>query len=457
MAGEGGGVFGSRGLGKDIVNKSNKKYTITDIHHIKSDEYFQYESGIIGEFKKIKKKTFKGAYVATLKSGNDVGFIIGYDFVKKDLSRNPKITPSKIDPPFSWGSGGETLNILATNLVAKGGTKMDMDIYNQENIDCKVFGNANDLVNSIMEVLKVNSKVSPQIVQCMDDYFKGNLIDIDCGDVALNEQKQIAKYIGELIFGIAALSKNKDVFSQSPWADDMGPGALFCVPLSSSFKGVDSVLIGKGGCQYAISSKSAAGAKPSFQANVMTPHIVDVEAKRSPKTYFTEMCIKKKQNPKATGPKFGYLFINDILGTKLSTEEMLKVYDEIKVGLAPSKFSKETKGVIELVRTFGRSGLKVSSPTEANIKATLPHSVTAFLGREIANKLMSDQKAVDRVQEVIAGKDFYQVNLDLAKFLKGTVFMKVTKSTQSKFKLFHGKGVASDVSMGQGFLNYELK
>jgi len=70
---------------------------------------------------------------------------------------------------------------------------------------------------------------------------------------------------------------------------------------------------------------------------------------------------------------------------------------------------------------------------------------------------MSDQKAVDRVQEVIAGKDFYQVNLDLAKFLKGTVFMKVTKSTQSKFKLFHGKGVASDVSMGQGFLNYELK
>ena len=150
-------------------------------------------------------------------------------------------------------------------------------------------------------------------------------------------------------------------------------------------------------------------------------------------------------------------FINDILGTKLSTEEMLKVYDEIKVGLAPSKFSKETKGVIELVRTFGRPGLEVSSPTEANIKDNLPSSVTAFLGREIANKLMSDQKAVDRVQEVIAGKDFYQVNLDLAKFLKGTVYMKVTKSTQSKFELKHGKGAASDVTMGQGFLNYKLK
>jgi hypothetical protein len=87
--------------------------------------------------------------------------------------------------------------------------------------------------------------------------------------------------------------------------------------------------------------------------------------------------------------------------------------------------------------------------------------VTSLLGREIAGKFMSDKKAVARVKEIIAGKKFYQVNLDLPRFLKKSgacVHMKVTKSSNvGTFLLGAGKGSAHDISMSHGFLNYELR
>jgi|TARA_R110000744_G_scaffold95887_3_gene185179 hypothetical protein len=454
MAGEGGGVFGSRGLGKLIADKKNKKYTLTHIEHIKSSSGLPFQN-IIGEFRKSKKDQFlkgttSGAYVATLNSGNKDHYIVGYNFVKKDIARNPKISPSKIEPAFSWATGAETLNILASKLIGHGGQSKKMDIFNQTDISCKVFTDPDDLIKSILTELNGNPKVSSNIVTCMEEYFSGNLLEIGCDDVAVNELKQIAKYIGELIFGIAALRGNTKIFSRSPWAGDMS-GAQFCVPTSPSFKGVDSVLIGGTGCQYPISSKSAAGAKPSFISNVMTDD--KVAADDGSFGFFSEMCNVRRAHPRITGAKFGYLFINKIFGTNYSDDVMMGIYSDLRSGTPTGHAAKE---VVALVQNFGR-GTSGLSPSEANINQYLPNSVSIFLGREIAGKVMNDRKSVSRIKEIIAGKKFFQVNLDLAKFLKGSVYLKVTESNAPEFKLYAGKASTNDITMSQGFLNYELR
>ena len=69
---------------------------------------------------------------------------------------------------------------------------------------------------------------------------------------------------------------------------------------------------------------------------------------------------------------------------------------------------------------------------------------------------MSDKKSVEQIEGLLAGKQYYQANLNLAKFKKNVVEFKVTKTDNLKFKLTAGKGQAKDPTMSQGILNFFL-
>ena len=90
------------------------------------------------------------------------------------------------------------------------------------------------------------------------------------------------------------------------------------------------------------------------------------------------------------------------------------------------------------------------------IDSNLPYSATAFLAREIASKIMSDRKSVEQIEGILAGKQYYQANLNLNKFKKNSVAFTITKTDSLKFKLTAGKGQAKDPSMSQGILNFFL-
>ena len=235
MAGPGGGVFGERALndkktgGPRTIQAPDGVYTFEEIKHYsaKNFPYFD-DKAIIAEYKTGDKQNTiqgrgKGAYVATLgKNGKAKRYIIGYNMEKKTLDAISTVTPGKLKPSLSWKSatGGETLKLQAVTLVKKGKVVTKDWLFGEENVRCYSFTKADKLIESVMEGLKGNPNVTKTIIDCMEEYFAGDLKSIGCDDVPRGHMREIAKYVGEIIPAIAAM-KGVDLYvSTPPWNRD---------------------------------------------------------------------------------------------------------------------------------------------------------------------------------------------------------------------------------------------
>ena len=69
---------------------------------------------------------------------------------------------------------------------------------------------------------------------------------------------------------------------------------------------------------------------------------------------------------------------------------------------------------------------------------------------------MNEKRSVDQIEKILAGKKYYQMNLELNKFLNNVVSFKVGSTEGLEFKLIAGKGSAKDPTMSQGILNFFL-
>ena len=69
---------------------------------------------------------------------------------------------------------------------------------------------------------------------------------------------------------------------------------------------------------------------------------------------------------------------------------------------------------------------------------------------------MADTTSLNEAKRLIAGKDFYQANLDDSKFLKGEVYFRMSKAAQMNLSFSGSKASTSNIDASQGTVNYLL-
>ena len=75
----------------------------------------------------------------------------------------------------------------------------------------------------------------------------------------------------------------------------------------------------------------------------------------------------------------------------------------------------------------------------------------------ISEKLNSDTKSQTQMKEILAGKNFYQANLDDAKWKKGTVYFRLVNTGSIELKIIGSKAALNNIDAKQGTINYEIK
>ena len=136
------------------------------------------------------------------------------------------------------------LKLQTVHLVA-GAPTQSIDLMGYKNIKSAVFTSGSQLRRIVAGNLNTNKLLDtvPAFKKSMLDYFKGT--DSSkikwMGMVGDGEKAQFAKYVGELVIGLALL-ENKSVISggTNPFAGKRIKE--FIVPLDESFPGADSVI-----------------------------------------------------------------------------------------------------------------------------------------------------------------------------------------------------------------------
>ena len=349
----------------------------------------------------LKMKTFNAKYT------------ISYAKDKKTI--NGFVSEKFVGKPIIKKGATENLGVRAETLT-KYGTKKQVS-FGGKKVECMTFNTHTELMNSLLKGLKSNSKVSESIVEVFQDFAKTNYETLkwqkQIPDSDINE---LGKYAGEIIIGLLCLKGNKSPFSASFYK---GTVSSFRVPTDPSFSGVDSFLILSDDTIVPISSKYGVGAKASFFSNLLNkamdsgvpPRTVIGEVVDSAKKAgISSAALTSKQGSKEVLYEYG---IRKVLNMpKNSVRDPYAVYTNVKVnGKNTKKLIPEAKQVLD----------KIEKMADKKIVDKLPFSMTAFFSRTMADRLNSDKKSVEAMIEILAGKNFWQANLDIAEWKKGNV------------------------------------
>lgn len=396
----------------------------------------------------VKSALSSGALFSFSKAGKKYGII----YYSRSVTKSSSISAGDLGLMYSGRKGAtENLMIQSDKLIRHG--KLEVRTLNGQDVRCAVFTTAEQLQDSILKGLKENRNVGPHIYDAVQDYFDSdNLKKLNWSDsFRPSDINELGKYLGELIIGVIVLRGKRDgKFSSDIFANQKIKE--FIVPDDPSFSGVDSAFVKEDGSLIPISSKLGAGAKASFFTNFL-PKVID-------KTNLKESVIKDiassardvgvtyaklvaKRGAKEITYEYG---IRNILGIKSNVvRDTYQVFTDIK----KNDMTKETLLVIEAVKN--------NSAIEKNIKDKLPLSMTAAFSREIARRLNSDKASLDIIASVLAGKDFYQANLDINRWKQGEVFFRLLQSGKASTTFIGYKSAISDIEANQGLVNYELK
>lgn len=429
---------------------------------VKWKKYFE------GKTTHTKIKGTKGKPVtvySSVKSGKKVDSLAdGYDIAvlevakfepryyiayKKGSSRKVGyVSQNNVAKPIQKKGATENLGVRAETLILGG--KLTKEDYAGVPVRVRKFKTHQQLAKSILEGLKRNKKVSEGIIEVFEKFLAKNsrYEKIEwTSEVHPTEINELGKYVGELIIGLLALRKNTSTFSKKFYE---GPIDAFCVPDDPSFVGVDSFLLMKDGEVVPISSKYGVGAKASFFANLL-PKAIEYSddmkkcvlkdiVKSAEKAGVTVGKLEKKQGSKEVLYQHG---INSVL--KLKIKNPYQVFLDIK----KEKSNPEVDAVLSAILRHPEA--------EAKVKNLLPDSTTAFFSREIARQLNADKKSKQYMLEILSGKNFWQANLNIAKWKKGEISYKIINSGESKVTIIGSKSAMGDIDARQGMLNYEIK
>ena len=75
------------------------------------------------------------------------------------------------------------------------------------------------------------------------------------------------------------------------------------------------------------------------------------------------------------------------------------------------------------------------------IKDNLPNSATSFFSRAISSQLNEDTKSITQMKEILAGKNFYQANLQINHWQKGNVNFRLINTGDIELKIMRFKSI----------------
>jgi hypothetical protein len=373
-------------------------------------------------------------------------------YYSRSVTPSSSISAGDLGMQYSGQKGAtENLKIQSDKLITGG--KFEKRTLNGQDVVCGVFTNSKQLEDSILKSIQQNVNVGPHIYDAIKDYFDSpNLEKFQWNnsfrDSDINE---LGKYLGELVIGVIVL-RNK---TAGKFSSDIFTGKKikeFIVPNDPSFSGVDSAFVKEDGGVIPISSKLGAGAKASFFTNFL-PKVVDNKklknsiikdiAETAKNIGFTKDILNAKKGAKDITYEYGIRHILGINQSKIS--KPYNVFNDAK----NSKFSDELILTMQEIRKHPNIDEKV--------KDKLPKSITSAFSREIARLLNNDPVSLEIVTDVLAGKSFYQANLDINKWKRGEVYFKLLLSGESKVSFIGSKAAIDDIDAKQGLVNYELK
>lgn len=372
--------------------------------------------------------------------------------------------------------GRATMQIESSKLIA-GGENIVVDSLNGEtNVPCKAFKTPQSLAMSIISGFENEPSVPDYITEQFTEYFAHDLVSGIKGiswnaGIGDKEKNTLAAYLGELLIGYMALSRDADAFNVPEIvAYEID---YFAVPTDPSFPGIDSFIQYKSrgrnatGGKYLISSKAGRGAKASIWNNVM-PLVVNAKKKNSSgwRALSANSILKKLvssfesvPNAAANGKKVVYHFgVNNILKQAANATESYRFFTELKSG----RMSSENRSLLEEARKI-QGNLNSQNYPEAtsrevktNLNASGGKAMTVFFSRYIADELMKDEAAINLILSCLSGKKFYQANLNVSRWRSGTILYSTTHITDTSIKIVGSKSATNSLDATQGTVNYEL-
>ena len=361
------------------------------------------------------------------------------------------VNQSYVAKPTPTKGATESLGIRAETLT-HGGVSKTL-VFAGNNVRVKYFSNHKSLADSLVRGLKSNKNVSEGIVEVIENFvLDENYTKIEwTSEVSDSEINELGKYVGEVIIGLLALSNKTSPLSTKFY---IGRPVGFAVPDDPSFAGVDSFLIMKDGEIVPISSKYGKGAKASIFSNLLPKamkyhsELPECSLKRlctsAKKANMTAQTFEQKRGSKETIYMHG---IHDVLDLKISSP--YKVFTDIKTHKGDLRgMGADTLKVINSIQSY--------KSVDKKIVEKLPQSVTSFFSREIAKQLNNDKISVNAMLEILAGKNFWQANLDINSWKRGIIKYKIVNSGKASINVIGSKASMDDIDAKQGTVNYEL-
>ena len=358
------------------------------------------------------------------------------------------------------GGGSESLGVRAETLIIDGVTKDDF-MFMGKPVKVKCFDSAQGIKSSIVNGLKKNSRVSDVIIDTFKAWGKKNWNTITWkGNIPDNEINQLGKYGGEVITGVMGFEDERAFHWQgtNPLAGTQKKVKFFCVPIDPAFAGVDTFLELQNGCKVAISNKYGKGAAASFFANIL-PYAMKYKKESKARTtlrYLIEIAESKGVTPekmKGRGApskqilyEYGFRHILNISPTVI--RDPYSIYTKIKQGINDNDIAI----IINSVKTYLDDRTTTLLGT-ADIEKHLPKSLTSFFARVTAEQL-NQKENLDPMIDILAGKNFWQANLDARKWKEGIISYSMFNSGEINLQIIGSKGAIKDIEMKEGMINY---
>lgn len=358
-----------------------------------------------------------------------------------------------IDKP---GKTNVRMQIEATKLISKGSDEVVPSILGIPDVKCKCFTSPEQIATSVIHGLENEPSVPDYVTEQVVDYFMSNLdgnYNFTWSRAVVDGiKKQLGTYVGEMLVGYIGMSNA----AQGHLSQNILPknNKCFLVPDDPQFAGVDSLFLAEDGTQVPISSKYGRGALASVWANIIP---VAMKYKSSlPDCVLKDLVAAAEAvggDPTRKGKEIVYQYgIKQILG--VDTDTPYDVFKAFKAG-KPAEHAPVLLKALQYVKSGGDG-------TESSAKVLITNgkkggkSLTAILSRGIADRLNNDTTSLNEAKRLIAGKDFYQANLDDSKFLKGEVYFRMSKAAQMNLSFSGSKASTSNIDASQGTVNYLL-
>lgn len=358
-----------------------------------------------------------------------------------------------IDKP---GKTNVRMQIEATKLISKGSDEVVPSILGIPDVKCKCFTTPEQIATSVIHGLENEPSVPDYVTEQVVDYFMSNLdgnYNFTWSRAVVDGiKKQLGTYVGEMLVGYIGMSNA----AQGHLSQNILPknNKCFLVPDDPQFAGVDSLFLAEDGTQVPISSKYGRGALASVWANIIP---VAMKYKSSlPDCVLKDLVAAAEAvggDPTRKGKEIVYQYgIKQILG--VDTDTPYDVFKAFKAG-KPAEHAPVLLKALQYVKSGG-DGTESSAQVLITNGKKGGKSLTAILSRGIADRLNNDTTSLNEAKRLIAGKDFYQANLDDSKFLKGEVYFRMSKAAQMNLSFSGSKASTSNIDASQGTVNYLL-